>query len=93
MPNPINRYCNLFQVSGKLATQYVYTCPNGYGLSAICHADSYGGLEGLWEVAVLNPDGGIDYSTPITSDVIGWLEPTQVAEIVLQVAALETDNA
>ena len=53
--------------------QKVYKFPNGYGASVICHSGSYGGPKGFWELAVLGQDGDIDYDTPITNDVIGWL--------------------
>ena len=30
-----------------------YYCDNGYGLSVACHEHSYGGKEGLYEIALL----------------------------------------
>ena len=57
--------------------QHVYEFPNGYGASVIKHDYSYGGKDGLWELAVLNFDldekGDLDYTTDITGDVIGYL--------------------
>jgi len=58
--------------------QRVYKFPNGYGASVIKHDGSYGGTKGYWELAVLSPAGEIDYTTPITDDVIGWLNDEEV---------------
>ena len=33
-----------------------YYCDNGYGLSVACHEHSYGGSEGLYEIALLKDD-------------------------------------
>lgn len=60
---------------------------NGYGASVICHDMSYGGREGLYELAVLKGDD-ICYNTPITDDVIGWLYPHQVTELLGKIAKL-----
>ena len=49
----------------------------------ICH--SYGGDDGLWEVALINPDGNIDYDTPITDDVIKCYSVEEVNEIINRV--------
>lgn len=50
---------------------------NGWGASAVCSPLTYGGPEGLWELAVLGPDG-IRYDSGLTADVKGWLTPEQV---------------
>lgn len=62
--------------------------PNGYGASIIRHDGSYGGREGFFELAVLSPDGELDYTTPITSDVEGWLTPEAVRDLCVRIAAL-----
>ena len=61
--------------------------PNGYGVSIIRHDGSYGGKQGLFEVAVLRGDS-ITYDTPVTNDVIGYLDPAGVADVVAAVMAL-----
>ena len=61
---------------------------NGYGVSVVSHTYSYGGKDGLFEVAVLGKDGDLTYDTPVTNDVIGYLEPEGVAEIMEQVQGL-----
>ena len=65
--------------------------PNGYGASIVKFHGSYGGDDGLYELAVLCTDGEglrITYDTPITDDVIGWLTAERVSELMAQVAAL-----
>ena len=62
---------------------------NGFGVSVVSHTYSYGGKDGLFEVAVLGKDGDISYDTPITNDVIGYLDPDGVADIMEQVQELK----
>jgi hypothetical protein len=61
---------------------------NGYGVSVVSHTFSYGGKDGLYELAVLDKNGDLTYETPITSDVLGYLEPEQVTEIMAKVQSL-----
>ena len=73
--------------------QNVYKFDNGYGASVVQHEFSYGSHENLWELAVIHFDSdgewSLDYSTPITDDVIGWIDMMQVMEILLQIQNLE----
>lgn len=71
--------------------QNIYTFDNGYGASVVCHDGSYGGKSGMWELAVLDKDGGLCYDTPITSDVIGWLDEDAVDELLAKIEALDSD--
>lgn len=74
--------------------QAIYRFPNGYGASIIRHGGSNGASAGLWELVVLRIQGGtmwqwsIDYSTPVTDDVIGGLAPTDVDSLLDHIAAL-----
>ena len=61
---------------------------NGYGVSVVSHTHSYGGKDGLFEIAVLGKDGDLTYDTPVTSDVIGYLNPEEVTKIMEQVQSL-----
>ena len=64
---------------------------NGYGVSVICGPQSYGGAEGLYELAVLKGDAEnskIYYNTPITDDVLGHLTEEQVTNLLSQVQSL-----
>lgn len=64
---------------------------NGRGVSIIRNSGSYGQQAGLFEVAVLNAAGDLDYSTPVTDDVIGWQSVTDVLDVMKAVAALPSE--
>ncbi len=68
--------------------QYRFRFPNGRGASVIRHEYSYGYEQGLWELAVLAPGGVLDYSTPITDDVIGRIDEAEVSDLLARIAAL-----
>lgn len=72
--------------------QTIYRCDNGYGASVVCHSYSYGGEDGLFELAVLKFSSPVMwdlcYETPITNDVLGWLNNADVAEIVRSIEQL-----
>ena len=71
--------------------QELYFFDNGYGASVVKHSFSYGGPNGLWEIAVLigQLDGyDICYTTPIASDVIGHLTDRDVLEVLTQIENL-----
>lgn len=65
---------------------------NGYGASVVCHDFSYGGDNGLAELAVLKEDTDGDwhlcYDTPITDDVIGHLSSKEVDKLLKKIEAL-----
>lgn len=65
-----------------------YMFPNGYGASVVCNGMSYGGSKGLFEVAVLDKDGDICYNTPVTNDVIGFLDFDDVAKVLRDIQNL-----
>jgi hypothetical protein len=69
--------------------QKLYRFPNGYGASVVKGEHTYGGEDGLWELAVLtfsDKDGAtlddydfeICYTTDITEDVLGHLTDEEV---------------
>lgn len=81
--------------------QYVVKFPNGYGASIVRNGMSYGGGAGFWELAVLHGEGyapkhysdedelwPLCYATPITNDVIGWLTPEKISDLVTQISIL-----
>ena len=68
---------------------------NHYGVSIIKTPYSYGGKEGLYELAILVMKPGDKYSelcydTPITNDVMGYLTPEDITDIMKQVSELPT---
>lgn len=71
--------------------QAKYFFPNGYGVSVIRSSHSYGGSEGLYELAVLKgteDDWDLTYSTPITEDVLGYQSEDEIQQLMEQVASL-----
>jgi hypothetical protein len=64
---------------------------NGYGASVVRNMYSYGGSEGLWELAVLGSDGSLTYATPLTDDVIGHLDGGEVIEKLREISALTAE--
>lgn len=58
--------------------------PNGYGASVIQLQYSHG-----LELAVLDPDGGLTYDTPITDDVLGNLDTFSLNKSLLDIKNLE----
>ena len=77
--DPTERACHVFD--------------NHYAVSVIRGPYSYGGREGLYELAVLYmaPDSSeseLVYDTPVTNDVEGHLTPDDVTKLMKQVEAL-----
>jgi len=62
---------------------------NGYGASVIRNEQSYGGHIGLYELAVLDNYGKLTYDTPITDDVLGYLNPKEVTNYLIQIQDLK----
>lgn len=61
---------------------------NGYGASVVRHIMSYGGKQGLYELAVLDKEEHLTYDTPITSDVVGHLTPEEVTNYLIKIQEL-----
>ncbi len=74
--------------SDAIADQFIFTFPNGYGASVIQGPYTYGGSQGLFEIAVLDRAGELDYSTPVTSDVVGFLDVPGVDKVLAEIAGL-----
>lgn len=73
--------------------QYIYRFPNGYGASVAKFSTSEGHALDLWELAVITwgDDGDhLNYSTPITDDVIGNLTGAMVCDILGKIICLPT---
>ena len=74
--------------------QKVYRFANGYGASVVRHAFSYGGSDGLWELAVVKFRGphfdqfDLDYDTPITDDVVGRITEDEVDALLDRIKRL-----
>jgi len=76
-------------------TQTIYRFKNNYGASVVKTPCSYGGDDGLFELAVIKfdshdaDDWHIDYEAPITDDVIGNLSENKVTEILEKIEELK----
>jgi hypothetical protein len=74
------------------AVQKLYRFDNNYGASVVKGEHTYGGDEGLWELAVITFDttGGFSlcYTTPITSDVEGHLADDEVEVLLAKIEGL-----
>lgn len=86
----IEKITNALQNTGDFAERVIF--PNGRGVSIVRHSYSYGGKQGLFEVAVLDADGELDYSTPVTGDVAGWQTVADVVGLMKAVADLPAPN-
>jgi len=61
---------------------------NGYGASVVKTPHTYGGDRGLYELAVLDSNGSLTYATAITDDVIGYLRPEDVSDVLTKIQQL-----
>jgi hypothetical protein len=61
---------------------------NGYVASVVRHDFSYGGKQGLFEVAVMDKDFNILYDTPITTDVVGHLNSDELVKVLQDISNL-----
>jgi len=75
--------------------RYVVSFPNSYGASIIRNPMSYGSQAGKYELGVIHnyPKNIADYwplcyRTPITNDVIGWLSPEDVYNLLVKISEL-----
>ncbi len=68
--------------------QRLYAFPNGWAASVVRGQYTYGGPD-LWELAVIEGlQGSFNYDTPITDDVIGWLDESEVDELLVRISEL-----
>ncbi len=70
--------------------QHLYTFPNGWGASVVRHSGSYGSRSGLWELAVLDSEGAINYEHPVSEgDVRGYLTVDDVNRLLGEISSTE----
>ena len=68
--------------------QCIVQFSNGYGASIVQGEHTYGGKDGLYELAVFGEDGHITYDTPITDDVLGYLTEQDVEDTLNKIKNL-----
>lgn len=61
--------------------QVIFEFKNGYGASVLTGSIAYGGINGLFEIAVTR-NGCLCYDTPITNDVIGYLTIDEALKVL-----------
>ena len=73
----------------RIGTIKKYQFENGYGASVACHTGSYGGDEGLYELALTDDEGNIITSpndpTSNWQDVKGYLTESEVDALLLEI--------
>jgi len=69
--------------------QCIVQFPNGYGASIVQGPHTYGGSNGLYELAVFGKNGEISYDTPITNDVLGYLSELEVEKTLADIKNLD----
>lgn len=72
-----------------IGKQCVVQFPNGYGASIVQGPHTYGGSNGLYELAVLDKNGQLTYSTPITDDVLGYLTEEDIEKTLSDIKNLD----
>lgn len=83
----MDRIVSITDRSDELFTRALIIFTNGYGVSVVRGPYSYGGNQGLFEVAVTNAHGEL-CENPVTDDVLGYLDRDEVALAAAEVAAL-----
>lgn len=89
-----NRKGHVRETPQNGGTQHVFRFQNGFGASVVCHNFSYGGEDGLWELAVIQyksqdeDDWSLTYDTPITQDVEGYLTHSDVMGLLNKIEKL-----
>jgi hypothetical protein len=72
-----------------MGEQCIVQFPNGYGASIARSQYTYGGKDGLYELAVFGKDGQITYNTSITNDVLGYLSKEDVEKTLFDIKNLD----
>lgn len=75
--------------------QYLFKFENSYGASVIKRHGSYGHSKDLWELAVIkfeDDDFYLNYDTPVTDDVLGWLTDEDVRKLLGRIKNLTANG-
>ena len=67
--------------------RWLFSTGHGLEVSVVRGSTTYGGQQGLFELAMLE-DGRCCYTTPITSDVLGYLSEAEVLDILERASML-----
>ena len=86
-------FSNLEFKTDELGEHAFHIFDNHYGVSVVRGPYTYGGRNGLYELAVVymapeDKESQLVYDTPITNDVMGHLTPDNITDVIAQVEAL-----
>jgi hypothetical protein len=89
-----HHYGNVRDLSSEATTRLQMRCRNGLSLSVIQGPYSYGSKKGLFEIAVLTPDGKFATSAfdDANDDVLGWMSQSDVIKKMGDLAQLTPDR-
>ena len=73
-------------VYGGIISRIIFD--NGYGATIVQGPHTYGGVDGLYELAVVGKNDEISYDTPVTGDVEGYLSEAQVTDLLIKIQQL-----
>ena len=73
-------------VYGGIISRIIFD--NGYGATIVQGPHTYGGADGLYELAVVGKNDEICYDTPVTGDVEGYLSEAQVTDLLIKIQQL-----
>lgn len=70
--------------------QKIFSFPNGYGASVVCHSYAYGNLDGgdFLEIALLDENGDITEHNLIPDGIIGHLVPSECNDWLKKISKL-----
>jgi hypothetical protein len=78
-----------YTIASPRIGQRIFTFENGYGASVIQSRDFLTlAPTGQYEVAVLDASGEITYDTPVTDNVIAYLDDSGVYEVLERIQSL-----
>ena len=82
---------------GLRPEQTIYEFDNGYGASVLSGSLFYTSEEKPYELAVIKFGSSwhweIDYTTPITNDVLGYLNQEELDATIVAIGELPRDNS
>jgi hypothetical protein len=86
-------FSNLKFTTDEMGEHAFHFYNNHYGVSVVRGPYTYGGRDGLYELAVVymapgDKESQLVYDTPITNDVMGYLTPDNITDVMAQVEAL-----
>lgn len=80
-------------ITAPIGGGMTYHFDNGYGVDVAWHPGTYGFNEGLYEIAIISKDEegvwSLDYDTPLTDDVLGYLDDKGVIETMKETQGLK----